>query len=167
MAPEADTLDWSLASADSSMRLVWRKLGPVVWSGSAAGFPAAPERSGIYLIKVALDHRYRIYIGEAANLNKRLRSYGGRTDEKPNERGKTTSNMKGRVRRTCRAGGSVTVYLLELPIEHIPGRGALDPDCKDCRITLERISLSAAYLRGEPLINEHGFPKYPSEDPLV
>jgi hypothetical protein len=141
-------------------------LGPVVWTGSSASFPAAPKEQGIYLIKVILDHRYRLYIGEAADLNKRLRRYGGQAAEKPNERGMTTTNMRGRLRRTCRAGGSAIAYLLELPIQHLPKREALDPHCKDCRIALERIALSAAYLRGEPLINEHGFPEYPPGDPL-
>ena len=49
---------------------------------------------------------------------------------------------------------------------HLPGREVLDSHCKDCRIALERLVLSAAYLRGEPLINEHGFPEYPPGDPL-
>jgi len=75
---------------------------------------------------------------------------------------------EGRIRRTCRAGRerSIIVYLLELPIMHLPGREVLDSHCKDCRIALERLVLSAAYLRGEPLINEHGFPEYPPGDPL-
>jgi hypothetical protein len=141
-------------------------LGPVAWSGSAASFPAGPKEPGIYLIKVILDHRYRIYIGEAADLSGRLRRYGGQADEKPNQRGKTTTNMRGRIRRTCRVGGGAVVYLLELPIKHLPEREALDPYCKDCRIALERLALSAAYLRGELLINEHGFPEYPPGDPL-
>jgi hypothetical protein len=167
MESEADTLDWPLTSAGSSIYLVWQKLGPVAWSGSAAAFPAAPEEPGIYLIQVTLDRSYRIYIGEAADLSQRLRRYGGRPNERPNQAGKTTSNMQGRIRRTYRAGGSATVYLLQLPIKQLPQREALDPACKDCRIVLERLALSAAYLRGEPLINEHGFPRYPSDDPLL
>jgi hypothetical protein len=167
MTFEADTLNWPLTSANSSIELVWRKLGTVMWSGSAARFPAAPQEPGVYLIKVALDHRYRIYIGEAEELSRRLRRYGGQAAEKPNQRGKTTTNMRGRVRRTCRVGGDVVVYILELPIKHLPDREALDPHCKDCRIVLERLALSAAYLRGEPLINEHGFPEYPPGDLLL
>lgn len=167
MASEAETLNWPLTCAGSSVQLVWRKLGLVAWSGSAASFPAAPKEPGIYLIKVTLDDRYRIYIGEAEDLSRRLRRYGGQADEKPNQRGKTTTNMRGRVRRTCRVGGGVVVYLLELPINHVPEREALDPYCKDCRIALERLALSAAYLRGEPLINEHGFPEYRADDPLM
>ena len=160
---EADVMDWPLASAGSSIQLRWRKLGPVVWSGAAASFPVAPKQPGIYLIKVTLEHRYRIYIGEAGDLGRRLRRYGGRADEKPNQRGMTTTNMRGRVRRTCRAGGGAVVYLLGLPIRHLPERETLDPYCKDCRIALERLALSAAYLRGEPLINEHGFPEFFTE----
>jgi hypothetical protein len=167
MTSEADIISWPLTSACSSIQLVWQKLGPVTWSGSAASFPVAPQKPGIYLIKVSLSHRYRIYIGEAEDLSKRLRRYGGRAAEKPNQRGKTTTNMRGRVRRTCRAGGDVVVYLLDLPIKHLPEREDLDPHCKDCRITLERLALSAAYLRGEPLINEHGYPEYPPGDPLL
>jgi hypothetical protein len=167
MASEAETLNWPLTSAGSSVQRVWRKLGHVAWSDSAASFPAAPKEPGIYLIKVTLDDRYRIHIGEAEDLSRRLRRYGGQADEKPNQRGKTTTNMRGRVRRTCRADGGVVVYLLELPINHVPEREALDPCCKDCRIALERLALSAAYLRGEPLINEHGFPEYPADDPLM
>jgi len=74
--------------------------------------------------------------------------------------------MRGRIRRTCRAGGSAVVYLLDLPVKQLPDREALDPRCKDCRIALERLALSTAYMRGEPLINEHGFPEYPADDPL-
>jgi hypothetical protein len=97
MTSEATALNWSLTSADSSIELVWRKLGPVAWSGSAASFPAAPKEPGVYLIKVTLDDRYRVYIGEAEDLNRRLRRYGGRADEKPNQRGMTTTNMRGRI----------------------------------------------------------------------
>lgn len=166
MTSEPVALNWPLTSADSSIQLVWRMLGPVDWTGTAASFPAGPKEPGVYLIKVIFDDRYRIYIGEAEDLNRRLRRYGGRADEKPNQQGMTTTNMRGRLRRTCRAGGSAIAYLLELPIKKIPEREALDPYCKDCRIVLERLALSAAYLRGEPLINEHGFPEYPPGDPL-
>jgi hypothetical protein len=106
MESEADTLSWSLSSGGSSVQLVWRRLGEVAWSGSAASFPAAPEEPGIYLVKVTLDHCCRVYIGEAADLRRRLHRYGGRADERPNQRGLTTSNMRGRIRRTYRAGGS-------------------------------------------------------------
>ncbi len=164
---EADALEWSLTSGGSSIQLAWRKLGPVAWSGSTAAFPAAPEEPGIYLIQVTLDGSRRIYVGEAANLSRRLRRYGGRANERPNQRGMTTSNMRGRIRRTYRGGGSAMVYLLQLPIEQFPEREQLGSDCKDCRIVLERLALSAAYLRGEHLINEHGFPGYPSGSPLV
>jgi hypothetical protein len=166
MAPEADVLNWPLVSDGASIQLAWRMLGTVRWSGSAASFPPAPAESGIYLIKVMLGARHRIYIGEAEDLNRRLRHYGGRAAEKPNQRGKTTTNMRGRIRRTCRAGGGAVVYLLDLPVKQLPEREALDPRCKDCRIALERLALSAAYLRGEPLINEHGFPECAADDPL-
>ncbi len=129
MTSEASTLNWPFTSAGSSIQLVWRNLGPVEWSGSAASFPAAPREPGIYLIKVTLGDRYRIYIGEAEDLNRRLRRYGGRADEKPNQRGMTTTNMRARIRRTCRAGGGAVAYLLELPIRHLPEREALDPHC--------------------------------------
>jgi hypothetical protein len=166
MASEADVLLWPFISEGASIQLAWRMLGAVRWSGSAASFPPAPEEPGIYLIKVMLGARYRIYIGEAEDLSRRLRRYGGQAAEKPNQRGKTTTNMRGRVRRTCRAGGGAVVYLLDLPVKQLPEREALDPRCKDCRIVLERLALSTAYLRGEPLINEHGFPEYPANDPL-
>jgi hypothetical protein len=116
----------------------------------------------VYLIRVILEHYiYRIYIGEAADLSRRLRRYGGRANERPNQRGKTTSNMRGRIRRTYRAGGSAMVYLLQLPIKQLPDREALGPRCKDCRVMLERLALSAAYLRGERLINNMDSPNTP------
>jgi hypothetical protein len=166
MASEADVLLWPLVSELSSVQLVWRMLGAVGWSGSSVSFPPAPREPGIYLIKVVLGAKYRIYIGEAEKLDGRLRRNGGRAVEKPNERGKTTANMRGRINRTCRAGGHAVVYLLDLPVKQLPEREALDARCKDCRIALERLALSTAYLRGEPLINEHGFPEYPTGDPL-
>jgi hypothetical protein len=46
-----------------------------------------------------------------------------------------------------RAGGRADVYLLRLPIESEAGMHWLDLDCKDCRITLERLALSSTYLR--------------------
>jgi hypothetical protein len=120
------------------------------------------------MVRLAARGKYRIYIGEAANLRKRLRRYGGRGAEHPNERGRTTSNMRGRVRRVLRENdGRVEVYLLELPIGSGQGLCENYPACKDCRIMLERVALSAAYLRNEPLINEHGFPKATQGDPLL
>jgi hypothetical protein len=116
---------------------------------------------------VTLDDRYRVYIGKAEDVNRRLRRYGGPADEKPNQREMTIRNMRGRIRRTCRTGGSAVACLLELPVKHLPEKEALDPHCKNCRIVLERLALPAAYLRGEPVINEHGFPGYPSGDPLL
>jgi hypothetical protein len=141
-------------------------LGPVAWSGSVATFPVAPAEPGIYLIRVMLGQSRRVYVGEAADLGRRLRSYGGRAEELPNQRGKTTSNMRGRIRRTYHAGGSAEVYLLEPPVRLIPEREALDTGCKDCRIALERPALTAAYLQGEHVINEHGFPRYLPGNPL-
>jgi hypothetical protein len=75
--------------------------------------------------------------------------------------------MRGRVRRVLRDdGGSLEVYLLQLPI--YSGYAMCDsyPQCKDCRIMIERVAIATAYLRHEPLINEHGFPKSVSGDPL-
>jgi hypothetical protein len=120
------------------------------------------------MIKLAARGRYRIYIGEAANLRRRLRRYGGRGAERPVERGKTTTNMRGRVRRVLREmDGSVEVYLLGLPVDSGYAMCEDYPACKDCRIMLERVALSTAYLRREPLINEHVFPKSQLEDPLL
>ena len=166
MELNADVLDWPLSSDGFSIRLTWRMLGPVAWSGFMATFPTAPAEPGIYLIRVILGQSRRVYVGEAADLSRRLRSYGGRAKELPNQRGKTTSNMRGRIRRTYRAGGSAEVYLLELPVRQVPEREALDPGCKDCRIALERLALTAAYLREEHVINEHGFPRYLAGNPL-
>src|SRR5216683_1113171 len=128
MATEADELRWLLRSEDSTAVLHWDKLGAVIWSADVASMPIAPALPGIYMIKVMLDGRYRIYIGEAANLRKRLARYGGRGLERPNQQGRTTSNMKGRLRRTLRAGGSAEVYLLRLPIESEAGIHALELD---------------------------------------
>jgi hypothetical protein len=79
----------------------------------------------------------------------------------------TTTNMRGRARRVLREkDGNVEVYLLELPIDSGYAWCEDFPACKDCWVMLERIAISAAYLRHEPLINEHGFPKASPEDPL-
>jgi hypothetical protein len=137
-------MEWLLRAEDSWTVLLWEKLGPVTWSADRASIPIAPATGGIYMIKVMLDGRYRIYIGEAANLRKRLRRYGGRGAERPNQQGKTASKMKGRLRRSCRAGGTADVYLLRLPICSEPAMYTLDVGCKDCRITLERLALSCA-----------------------
>ena len=158
---------WPLVSETASAQLRWHRLGSATWLDGVARFPRGPDEPGVYLVKLTARGRYRIYIGEAANLRKRLRSYGGRGAERPIERGKTTTNMRGRVRRVLRENdGSVEVYLLELPIDSAHTLCESYPACKDCRIMLERVALSTAYLRHEPLINEHGFPKASPEDPL-
>jgi hypothetical protein len=109
MEHEPELLDWSLSSEGFCIRLTWRMLGPVTWSGSAATFPAASAEPGIYMIKVMLEQSHRVYVGEAADLGRRLHRYGGRADERPNQRGMTTSNMRGRIRRKYRAGGTAAV----------------------------------------------------------
>lgn len=168
MILEGDVLKWTLICQGHVIELRWHKLLPVTWVDDVAIFPMAPDEPGVYLVKVRFGDRYRAYVGEAANLRKRLRSYGGHGVEIPNERGRTTHNMKGRVRRTFRAGGDVTVYWLELPIALPEVLYELDPRDKDDRIMLERIALTVAYLHGVPLINEHGFPPSVPEydDPL-
>ncbi len=158
---------WPLASEIAGVQPRWHRLGSATWLDGVASFPRSPDEPGVYLVKLTARGRYRIYIGEAANLRKRLRSYGGRGAERPIERGKTTTNMRGRVRRVLRENdGSVEVYILELPIDSGFALCENYPACKDCRLMLERVALSAAYLRHEPLINEHGFPKASPEDPL-
>jgi hypothetical protein len=158
---------WPLVSETAGARLRWHRLGSATWLDGVASFPRGPDEPGVYLVKLTARGKYRIYIGEAANLRKRLRSYGGHGAERPIERGKTTTNMRGRVRRVLRENdGSVEVYLLELPIDSGHTLCENYPACKDCRIMLERVALSTAYLRHEPLINEHGFPKASPEDPL-
>lgn len=77
------------------MRLRWRRLGLVGSHEGYASFPQGPENPGIYLVKLTARGAYRIYIGEAANLTRRLRRYGGRGAEHPSRPGKTTTNMKG------------------------------------------------------------------------
>ena len=69
---------WSLASGSADVDLRWNKLGSVTWLDGVARFPRGPGEPGIYLVKLTARGRYRIYIGEAANLRKRLRSYGGK-----------------------------------------------------------------------------------------
>jgi hypothetical protein len=158
MMQQKDGFVWPLVSGNAGAQLRWNMLGSVTWLDGFASFPRGPDEPGVYLVKLTACGRYRIYIGEAANLRKRLRSYGGHGAEHPIERGKTTTNMRGRVRRVLRQNdGSVDVYLLQFPID--PGYALCEhyPACKDCRIMLERVSLSAAYVRHEPLINEHVF----------
>ena len=165
---KTDGFVWRLGSGTPGVELRWHKLGHVSWREGSASFPLGPDVPGVYMVRLAARGKYRIYIGEAANLRKRLRRYGGRGAEHPNERGRTTSNMRGRVRRVLRENdGRVEVYLLELPIGSGQGLCENYPACKDCRIMLERVALSAAYLRNEPLINEHGFPKATQGDPLL
>ena len=163
---DVEEFEWLVMSKTQSMRLAWVRLGLVAWSGTAATFPVAPQEPGVYLVGVALGDNSRVYIGEAENLRVRLRRYGGNGAERPIERGRTSANMRGRIRRTYRAGGSAAVWLLKLPVEQSPGRDPLDPAIKDCRIMLERLAISAAYLHGEHVINERGFPEYPPGHPL-
>jgi len=164
---QKDGFVWPLVSENASAQLRWHRLGSATWLDGFASFPRGPDQPGVYLVKLTASGKYRIYIGEAANLHKRLRSYGGHGAERPIERGKTTINMRGRVRRVLRENdGSVEVYLLEIPIDSGYALREHYPACKDCRIMLERVALSAAYVRQEPLINEHGFPKASPEDPL-
>jgi hypothetical protein len=167
MIHQKDVFVWPLVSETARVRLRWHMLGSATWLDGVARFPRGPDEPGVYLVKLTVRGKYRIYIGEAANLRKRLRNYGGHGAERPIERGMTTTNMRGRVRRVLREDdGSVEVYLLELPIDsgHILCENY--PDCKDCRVMLERVALSTAYLRHEPLIYEHGFPKVSPGDPL-
>jgi hypothetical protein len=168
MDEEKNGFAWPLASDSAGVQLRWHRLGSVTWLDGVASFPRGPDEPGVYMVKLSARGRYRIYIGEAANLRKRLRRYGGHGVERPVERGKTTTNMRGRVKRVLREmDGSVDVYLLGLPIDSGHAMCEDYPACKDCRIMLERVALSAAYLRHEPLINEHGFPKASLEDPLL
>ena len=116
MLLDAEEFEWLFMSQAQSIRLTWARLGRVAWSGSGATFPVAPQEPGVYLVGVALGDDSRVYIGEAANLRFRLRSYGGNAMERPNERGSTTANMLGRMRRAYRAGGSAAVWALKLPM---------------------------------------------------
>ena len=167
MMPRENGFAWPLRSENAGAPLRWYRLGSVTWLNGFASFPRGPDEPGVYLVKLTARGTYRIYIGEAANLRKRLRSYGGHGAERPIERGKTTTNMRGRVRRVLRENdGRVEVYLLQLPIDSGYALCEHYPACKDCRIMLERVAISTAYLRREPLINEHGFPKASPEDPL-
>jgi hypothetical protein len=45
----------------------------------------------------------------------------------------TIKNVRGRIRRTCRAGGSTVACLLELPVKHLPEKETPDPHGKNCR----------------------------------
>jgi hypothetical protein len=108
---------WPLASEIAGVHRRWHKLGSATWLDGVASFPRGPDEPGVYLVKLTARGKCRIYIGEAANLRNRVRSFGGRRAERPIERGKTTTNMRGRVRRVLRENdGSVEVYLLMLPI---------------------------------------------------
>jgi hypothetical protein len=165
---DEDGFAWSLLSGSVDVELRWHKLGSVDWLDGIASFPCGPDKPGVYLVKLTARDRYRIYIGEAANVRKRLRSYGGRGADHAIAQGMTTTNMKSRVRRVLRErDGSVEIYLLQLPIDAGQAMCEKYPACKDCRIMLERVALTAAYLRHEPLINEHGFPKPSLDDPLL
>lgn len=151
---------WPLVSEAAAAQLRCHRLGSATWLDGFASLPHGPDEPGVYLVKLTARGKYRIYIGEAANLRKRLRSYGGHGTERPIERGKTTTNMRGRVRRVLRENDrSVEVYLLEFPIDSGSALCESYPACKDCRLMLERVAICTAYLRHEPLINEHGFPK--------
>jgi hypothetical protein len=167
MDVDQDGFVWPLLSGSDGVELRWHRLGSVEWLGGIARFPRGPEEPGIYLVRLTARGKYRIYIGETANIRRRLRSFGGRGAEHAIAQGMTTTNMKGRVRRVLReADGSVEVYLLQLPIDSGQAMCEQCPACKDCRIMLERIALTAAYMRHEPLINEHGFPKSSVGGPL-
>src|SRR5205809_125141 len=102
MGEEKNGFVWPLISESAGVQLCWQRLGSVTWLDGFARFPRGPDEPGLYLIKLTAGSRYRIYIGEAANLRKRLRRYGGHGAERSIEQGKTTTNMRGRVRRALR-----------------------------------------------------------------
>jgi hypothetical protein len=130
--------DWPLSSGSAAVTLRWHKLGSVTWADGIAKFPRGPDNPGVYLVKVAARGKYRLYIGEARNLRRRLRSFGGRGATYPIQPGKTTTNMKSRVRSALRQGdGSAEVHLLQLPLDAALATCEAFPDCKDCRVMLE------------------------------
>ncbi len=141
MDDEKGGFAWPLASESQGVQLRWHRLGSVTWLDGFASFPRSPDEPGVYMVKLTARGQCRIYIGEAANLRKRLRSYGGHGAEHPVQRGKTTTNMRGRVRRVLREmDGSAEVYLLGLPIDSANSMCEDYPACKDCRIMLERVA---------------------------
>src|SRR5215475_10481214 len=96
MIQQKDGFVWPLASESADAQLRWHRLGSATWLNGVASFPHGPDEPGVCLVKLTARGKYRIYIGEAANLRRRLRSYGGRGAEHPIERGLTTTNMRGR-----------------------------------------------------------------------
>jgi hypothetical protein len=131
VADERDHFDWPLVSGAATARLRWDRLGSAEFLDGAARLPQASEEPGVYLIRLSAQGRHRIYIGEAANLRKRLRRYGGAGAERPPSRGKTTTNMRGRIRRVVRdTTGRVEIYVLELPVNSGYAMCDRHPECK-------------------------------------
>jgi hypothetical protein len=101
MTQQENGFVWPLVSETAGVQLQWHKLGSATWLDGVASFPRGPDEPGVYLVKLAARGRYRIYIGEAANLRKRLRRYGGHGTERPIERGRTTTNMRVASGASC------------------------------------------------------------------
>jgi hypothetical protein len=70
-------------------------------------FPTAPERPALYRFSIeAVDTRPGVYIGEAADLRRRLQSY--RT---PGRRQPTNVRMNAALLHAIQTGGSVTLWV--------------------------------------------------------
>jgi hypothetical protein len=126
MMQQENGFAWPLLSENADTQLCWRWLGSVTWLDGFASFPRGPDEPGVYLVKLVARGTHRIYIGEAANLRKRLRSFGGRGAEHPIERGKTTTNMRGRIMLERIAIS--TAYLRRVPLINEHGFPKASPD---------------------------------------
>lgn len=154
---------WLLDPYEVPIELRWRWLGPVTaadhprFTGALRlTVPKASSLPGVYCIKVILGDQYRLYIGQGANLNKRIQEYAGKCENKlPAKVADPTLNMKYRLWRIFTAGGKAEVFELD---------SCNAPEASP--VMLERIAIVAAYLRKEPLINERGYPEFLPDDPF-
>lgn len=161
---------WHLKTADSRVDMQWACCGEILWGNISndpqtiyVRMPSLPKQPGVYLIEFSLKGRSRAYIGQTKNLQARLRKYAGSCSNSPPKAGNPEINMKGRFWRTFNNGGMASVYLLA----EVGSKGCqvLSINSDDLFI-LERIALTTAFLMGLPLINEKGYPRPSSEDPL-
>ena len=154
---------WLLDPYEVPIELRWRWLGPVTaadhprFTGALRlTVPKASSLPGVYCIKVILGDQYRLYIGQGANLNKRIQEYAGKCENK----------LPAKVADPTRRH--------EIPpLAHIHcGRKSGSIELDSCNapeaspVMLERIAIVAAYLRKEPLINERGYPEFLPDDPF-
>jgi len=151
-----------LVSVRMDVKCSWEPVGAVRQAADGLVMPLLAAEPAVYQLVFQHDGRERRYVGETANMRRRLADY-----RRPGTRSSTNRRMNERARRVLAAGGKVLVLVaVDVQLARSGQPLPVNLGSKHVRCLIENAALVEVLATVGELVNDRGYGDL-NDDPVL